>query len=147
MDTIYFYKIEEEFGFLSNFSHFGFFIDNNYWYSVEHFYQASKFLDPKLQQTIQNLKTPREAAIMGKDLNNPLRENWDEIKEDIMRFAIRQKFEQNATLKYKLMQTNDRFLCKHKDKDPYWADGENNTGLNRLGYLLMELRESFQENN
>ncbi|MCW6983848.1 hypothetical protein NYV32_15355 [Escherichia coli] len=32
---------------------------------------------------------------------------------------------------------------KHTENDAYWGDGGNGKGKNRLGYLLMELREQL----
>ncbi|ENT7543664.1 N-glycosidase YbiA, partial [Shigella flexneri] len=34
-------------------------------------------------------------------------------------------------------------LVEHTENDAYWGDGGNGKGKNRLGYLLMELREQL----
>ena len=39
------------------------------------------------------------------------------------------------------METGDRKLIEHTDKDKYWGDGGNGKGENRLGILLMKLRD------
>lgn len=39
------------------------------------------------------------------------------------------------------MGTGDKILREHTRWDNYWADGGNGSGKNRLGYLLMKVRE------
>jgi predicted NAD-dependent protein-ADP-ribosyltransferase YbiA (DUF1768 family) len=39
------------------------------------------------------------------------------------------------------METKDKVLIEHTIKDRYWADGGDGSGKNRLGVLLMKLRE------
>ena len=36
------------------------------------------------------------------------------------------------------METGDRKLIEHTDKDKYWGDGGDGKGENRLGILLMK---------
>ena len=59
-----------------------------------------------------------------------------------MREALRAKFEQHASLKSMLLNTDEAELIEHTSNDSYWGDaGGDGTGKNRLGQLLMELRE------
>ena len=44
------------------------------------------------------------------------------------------------------MKTGDAELVEHTKNDRYWADGGDGTGRNRLGQLLMELREQLRAN-
>ena len=46
--TIYFYRTNESYGELSNFSRHGFDLDGLYWPTVEHYYQAPKFIGTPL---------------------------------------------------------------------------------------------------
>ena len=55
--------------------------------------------------------------------------------------GLKAKFTQNSDLKVKLLETGDRKLVEHTENDHYWADGGDGKGLNRLGTLLMRLRQ------
>ena len=55
------------------------------------------------------------------------------------------KYTQNKELKKKLLDTKDSKLVEHTKKDKYWADGGNGTGQNKLGILLMRVREEIKK--
>ena len=55
--------------------------------------------------------------------------------------GLQHKFGQNEDLRKKLLETGDRKLIQHTDRDKYWGDGGNGKGENRLGVLLMRLRD------
>ena len=79
---------------------------------------------------------------MGKKVKMFRTEEWPEIKEHIMMRGLRAKFTQNQDIKAKLLATENRLLREHTGRDKYWGDGGKKfTGKNRLGVLLMELRE------
>ena len=78
-----------------------------------------------------------------RDRSKPLRKNWESVKEQVMRKALRAKFEQHAELRALLLATAPAKLVEHTENDAYWGDGGNGKGKNRLGYLLMELREQL----
>lgn len=80
---------------------------------------------------------------MGRDRSKPLRKNWESVKEQVMRKALRAKFEQHAELRALLLATAPAKLVEHTENDAYWGDGGHGKGKNRLGYLLMELREQL----
>jgi len=85
-------------------------------------------------------KTPSMSAKLGRSRSLPLRADWEVVKEDVMRDALRAKFDQHPKLKALLLSTGDAELIEHTRNDRYWADGGDGTGKNRLGILLMELR-------
>ena len=56
--------------------------------------------------------------------------------------GLRAKFAQNSELRKKLLETGNREMREHTGRDKYWGDGgKKNVGLNRLGKLLMEIRD------
>ena len=55
--------------------------------------------------------------------------------------GLRHKFLQNEDLRVKLLETGDKKLIEHTDKDKFWGDGGNGKGENRLVILLMKLRD------
>jgi ribA/ribD-fused uncharacterized protein len=58
--------------------------------------------------------------------------------------GLRLKFQVHKDLCEKLLETGDKKLVEHTFKDKYWADGGNGQGKNRLGVLLMRLREEIR---
>jgi len=61
-----------------------------------------------------------------------------------MRRALRAKFETHVDARDLLLSTGDEPLLEASPEDPYWGIGRDETGLNRLGILLMELREELR---
>ncbi|MEC9524472.1 NADAR family protein [Escherichia marmotae] len=143
-DTIInFYSTSDDYGDFSNFAAWAIKIDGKTWPTSEHYFQAQKFLDEKYHEEIRRISSPMIAARMGRDRSKPLRKNWESIKEEVMRKALRAKFEQHAELRALLLATASAKLVEHTKNDAYWGDGGNGQGKNRLGYLLMELREQL----
>ena len=85
-----------------------------------------------------------QVAKMGRDRKRPLRRDWEVVKDDIMREALRAKFTQHEDLRIILLETDDAELVEHTKNDSYWADGGDGSGLNMLGKLLMELRDELK---
>ena len=74
------------------------------------------------------------------------RSDWDSVKDDVMLKALRCKFTQHPNLMKKLWETGDRELIEHTTNDSYWADGGGGgKGLNKLGKLLMKVRDEIVE--
>jgi N-glycosidase YbiA len=45
----------------------------------------------------------------------------------------------------KLLETKDCKLVEHTKNDKFWADGGNGSGQNKLGILLMQLRDELRK--
>ena len=80
--TIYFYKTNEKYGCFSNFAHYGFALDEKWWMTSEHYFQAQKFYGTEYVEIIRLLDNPMKAAKMGRNRNLPLREDWEEVKDN-----------------------------------------------------------------
>lgn len=115
--------------------------------SVEHAYQAAKTHNRRVRVTISKATTPGYAKQLGR--NVLLRENFDEIRVDVMESLLRVKFFTRANwsedLLAKLLETHperlqegnywgDAFWGRIRNPDGYWQ------GKNHLGNLLMKLR-------
>ncbi|MFT4533773.1 MAG: ribA/ribD-fused uncharacterized protein [Saprospiraceae bacterium] len=88
MKTINFYRTRDDYGCFSNFSSHPITIDGIEWRTSEHYFQAMKFLDAKLQTKARETRSPMDVATFGRDRNLPLRPDWDDVKDDIMRNAV-----------------------------------------------------------
>lgn len=143
--AIYFYKQYGELGYLANYSSHGFEIDGKYWPTVEHYYQAQKFESEELQEKIRLAETPKIASTIGRDRNNKLKENWENIKRDIMLKGVLAKFRSNKDILQKLIDTGDEDIIENTDIDYYWGCGENKTGRNEFGKILVKAREILKK--
>ncbi|MUH01381.1 DUF1768 domain-containing protein [Scytonema sp. UIC 10036] len=143
--TIYFYNTREKYGCFSNFSDHGFELDGLYWYTSEHYFQAQKFVGTPHVEQIRLVKTPKDAARMGRDRNRPLRPDWEQVKDGIMKKAVLRKFQTHADIKEILLSTGDAELVENSPIDYYWGCGADGSGKNMLGKILMEVREILRD--
>lgn len=121
---IKFYKVHDEYGFMSNFAPYPFSDGSKIWPTSEHYFQAQKFLVPEIQEKIRQIASPMDAALEGRNRQNPLRSDWEEIKDGVMLQALRMKFSQNPEIAKELLATIDAIIIEHTQNDAYWADGE-----------------------
>lgn len=141
---IYFYSTREKYGCFSNFSPHGFELDDVYWSTSEHYFQAQKFVGTPHVDAIREAKTPKDAARMGRDRKRPLRPDWEQVKDDIMRKAVLRKFETHKDIREILLATGDELIVENSPIDYYWGCGKDGSGKNRLGEILMEVREMLR---
>ena len=143
--TIYFYSTRDKYGCFSNFSPYGFELDSVYWSTSEHYFQAQKFAGTPHADQIRQVKTPKDAARMGRERSRPLRPDWEQVKDDIMRKAVLRKFETHADIREILLSTGNELIVENAPGDYYWGCGADGSGKNRLGQILMEVREMLIE--
>jgi ribA/ribD-fused uncharacterized protein len=116
------------------------------WPTVEHYYQAMKFPnDPVWQEEIRNARTPAAAKRMGLDRAHPVRADWDAVKVPYMRAALEAKFKQNPVALAHLLQTQGRRLVYSTKADAFWGEGSRRDGQNKLGELLMGVRQKLRD--
>lgn len=124
---------------LSNFYPCKVFLDGEIYDSVENAYQAAKTLDLEKRKEFKTI-TPGQAKRLGKTLT--IREDWDNVKLDVMSELLRQKFKQ--PLFYKLL-IDTGIHCQLEEgntwNDTYWGVNLNTgKGENNLGKLIMYIR-------
>src|SRR6266545_384348 len=139
-NVIKFYRVTDPYGCFSNFSPHKVYLDGTTWPTTEHYFQAQKFLDYQYRWDILRAPSPMIAARMGRGRSKPLRSDWEQIKDDIMRQALRAKVMQHADVRELLLATGDALIIEHTHNDHYWADGGDGSGKNMLGKLWMEVR-------
>jgi ribA/ribD-fused uncharacterized protein len=144
MKRIEFYRVHEPYGEFSNFAAFPIELDGKCWPTTEHYFQAQKFPATPREEEIRGAASPMIAARMGRSRSYPLRSDWEEAKDEIMHRALSAKFTQHDALRQLLLATGDAEIVEHTGNDSYWADGGDGTGRNRLGELLVQVREELR---
>ncbi len=138
------------------------------WPTSEHAYQAMKFFPdrPDLMENIRGLATPRSAADYGRDPTLPLRKDWNQlsksvlpyiepddevdrpeteeavlrVKDLVMYSVCWAKFTQNPQLKAALYAAEGPII-EDSPRDAYWGIGPVGCGQNKLGRILMIVRD------
>jgi ribA/ribD-fused uncharacterized protein len=122
IEAIYFYSKTSGYYELSNFSPHGFQLDGVYWPTVEHYFQAQKLpAQPSYQQRIRRARSPKGAKALGRSRKVPLRPDWDNVKDDLMRQALRAKLFAHPELAALLLETGERVLIENAPSDYYWG--------------------------
>ena len=123
--------------FLSNHSLNSVQFEGDLYPSVEHAFAAAKTLDPELRAKVREAGDPDRTKRLGRKLK--LRADWDDVKVDIMRELLRDKFSSPA-LAEALLDTGDAALVEDNTwGDTFWGMCRGR-GENMLGRLLMEVR-------
>lgn len=144
-ESIKFYHLNQPYGCFSNFAPYAISLKGKIWPTSEHYFQAQKFADTPHEEAVRQTQTPREAFNMGRDRQLPCRPDWFAVRDEVMREALYAKFTQHPNLTATLLATGDAPLIEHTSNDRYWGDGGDGTGINRLGQLLMELRDRLRQ--
>ena len=142
--AIYFYSTIDKYGCFSNFSQHGFALDDKFWKTSEHYFQAQKFAGTDHEEELRMAKTPKDVANMGRERKRPLREDWEEVKDDVMRKAVLRKFETHKDIREILLSTGDEEIIENAKGDYYWGCGADGSGKNMLGKILMEVRDKLR---
>jgi N-glycosidase YbiA len=142
--AIYFYAKDELFGEFSNFALFGIEMDGKWWPTVEHYFQAQKFLDADYQEKIRKTHAAKEAANLGRSRKLPIRGDWEFVKEQIMFDAVLKKFSKHEKLKHLLLETADNEIIENSPNDHFWGGGQDGAGQNKLGKILMRVRDQLK---
>ncbi len=140
MPIKFYQERDEPYGCFSNFSKHSFMVDGTSWQTVEHYFQAMKFAGTPHEDAVRFATAPMIAKQMGNDHARPIRDDWQDVKDDIMRRAVRAKFAQHADICAILLETDSEELIEDAPKDYYWGCGAEGTGKNMLGKILMEVR-------
>ena len=113
--------------------------------TVEHAYQAAKTLDPRAREVIRETGRPGLARKKGQLVT--LRPAWDDIKLNVMRELLWQKFTEHPELRAKLLATEGAELVEGNTwGDTFWGvDLKTGEGENHLGKLLMETRDKIRK--
>ena len=140
--------VEEQYQKFSNFVISPFMLDGTIWPSVNHYFQAAKFQGTDDNWILEIIKAsnPFEASRMGKSRQHPIQDNWNVKRNEVMKNAVKAKFEQNNELKELLLSTCENPILCHNIDDGWWGDGVGcgGTNQNNLGKILQYVREQLK---
>lgn len=112
--------------------------------TVEHYFQASKASTGAEHKRVAGAPSARAAKRLGRKVK--LRADWEEIKEEVMETALREKFRQKRFAAL-LLATGDKEIAEDSPHDFEWGARDPSggwSGENKLGRLLMKVREELQ---
>ena len=145
MPILFYSTRERPYGCFSNFSAHGFVLDDIWWPTSEHYFQAQKFAGTPYVEHVRQATSPKEAAHLGRQRDFPLRPDWETVKDNVMRQAVLCKFETHADVRAILLATGDEEIIEKTTHDYYWGCGADGSERNMLGRLLMEVRQILRE--
>lgn len=119
--------------------------------TVENGYQAAKFEDMQIRKAILGAPdgfVAKKTADRYQELGVPVREDWEEIKVELMRDLVGRKFAQHPRLAQGLLETADEEIVEGNTwDDNFWGVSPpgNPEGQNWLGRILMETRQRLRD--
>lgn len=124
-------------------------IDGAVYSTVEHAYQCSRYTDQKIIEEIRSATSPMKAwevSTKYKHLQKPEFKD-EQHKLDVMKSLMVLKVAQHEEVKKALIDSGTLKIVKHittyPPGDGFWDDGEDGTGLNHMGRMWMEIRETL----
>lgn len=151
---IQFYFENDPTGALANSSRHSIRFVGKIWPTAEHLFHAMKFHSrPDLQEQIRACPTAEDVKRLSISLNAHTPLHWGGIRVAVMTLVLYEKFVQNADARQALLATGDEELIEQIPDDYPW-DNQPNTfwgrlsdgvGENRLGQILMSIRETLRK--
>ena len=128
--------------FLSNFFNAPVIYEGVQYLNNETAFQSAKVTSLTEKKKFENLQ-PNHAKSLGRRVK--LRSDWEKIKDQVMYDCVKDKFTRNLDLKNKLLATKDAKLIEGNTwNDKYWGVC-NGVGQNKLGHILMKVREELKQ--
>ena len=140
LSSIGFYP--REFYCLDNFAPFQIQYEGTLYPTVEHAYQAQKFIltAPEIAEQIRTAASPHDAKKIASANREYCPPDWDERKLLLMEDLLRAKLEQHPYVRQKLLETGSIPIVEDSPKDTFWGCGYDRSGKNHLGKIWMKLR-------
>lgn len=138
---INFWKTTGEYGFMSNFSKHPITMDGKKYETTEHYYQAMKATNDENHESVRLAKGPKKSKDLARTIL--LRPDWEDVKYEIMKDALRAKAQQYGFIIPALVTSGTEELAEDSPYDYIWGTGKDGTGQNLLGKAWMEIREEL----
>jgi ribA/ribD-fused uncharacterized protein len=130
-----------EYRWLSNFWFCKFTWRGMTWDCTERAYMWAKSDNPEDKASVLAATTFKDIKAAGRKVK--LRNDWEDVKDNIMYEVVRAKFFQNPVLAEKLLATGNQELIEGNTwGDTYWGVC-NGVGKNMLGKILMRVRQEL----
>ena len=142
---IYFYTPADEYGDFSNFSKHGIEMQGKWYRTVEHYFQAQKFENAEYRERVRLAATAKAAANLGRSRQVPIRADWEAVKDEVMYQAVLAKFKTHEQVRDRLLSTGSETIVESAPGDYYWGCGQDGSGQNKLGQILMEIRDRLRD--
>ncbi len=122
-----------------------FFLDDQEWPTVEHYYQAMKFDTPRLQDKIRQAPNAQRARKLGRSRFAKRRLNWAGLKTTVMTRALYIRCKTHAAAQTALNETGELTLVENSGYDYFWGCGRDRRGENHYGKALMNVRQKLRD--
>jgi ribA/ribD-fused uncharacterized protein len=144
-DAVYFFTLPYE--PLNNWSAHRVTIWGKTFPTLEHGFHYRKYSDkhPEIAEEIANAPSPWAAMQVDRHHRAKRRHDWQEAKVGIMTELMRAKIEQNPDVKERLLATGSKTIVENSPWDDFWGAGKDGRGQNRMGKILMHLRDELQK--
>lgn len=131
---------------LGTYSDHGFDLEDQYWPSVEHYFQASKFeQNAEYRDRIRQAPTPEKARKLGRTRwKAKIRKDWKQVREVIMTRGLYIKCRTHPDIAQQLLDTGEQRLVENSQYDYFWGCGRDRRGENAYGKVLMKVRAKLQ---
>ncbi len=154
-----FYDLENENDYLSNWYASPFELDGIQFCCMEQYMmyrKAEMFRDEDAMAAILASEDPKEMKLLGRTVKNFYIRMWDGRSQLVLFTGLMAKFTQNEELREKLLSTGDAILVECSPTEEKWGiavaltderrlNPDFWTGMNLLGYTLMEVREQLKK--
>ena len=135
-------RFKEDYRWLSNFVPVEVEYEEMKYPSVEHAYQAAKSKDVTWREFCAMEESPGKVKRGSRRIEQ--RADWEQIRVEVMRNLLEQKFSQEP-YKSLLLETGNTYLIEGNTwDDTFWGvDLRTGEGYNVLGNLIMEIRRTL----
>ena len=150
--TAAFCKVDKEWGVLGNFAATPLVVGGVPFDCTEKLFQVMKFADSESRKIVYSVKGQTiKMKAKHQEKVGVVREDWGRIFIDAMTFCLVQKYLQSESFRKELERSKGLFIVEQpfNPKRPAGAysaklsaDGKTWSGPNRMGRLLMELRDN-----
>jgi ribA/ribD-fused uncharacterized protein len=144
VNTVYLSRYDENELFGSYSSH-GFELEGRDWPTVEHYYEAMKFVDNDYQEKIRSADSPEKANELGHDNKQERVKDWKKNRMLMMIRAMYTKCKAYPEIAERLIETGNDMLMENSQYDYFWGCGRDRLGKNTYGKVLINVRKKLQE--
>lgn len=154
-----FHNPDEMNGYLSNWYMSDFVADNIKFTSMEQYMMYKKaqlFNDTEIMQEILSTDNVGKIKMLGRSVKNYDETMWNGVRQIVVYEGLYAKFNQNESLREKLLATENDILAECAVSDCIWGIGlamnddkrlstEKWRGQNLLGFAIMKVREKLSK--